>query len=132
MANDIILSLQITAVGMGLVFGAIVVLWGLMTLLTAIIKEKSPEAGQPAPVPASDDGLKARAAAVAVALALAEQETSTAHPLPPPPRCPRNLPEQTPHFRRTASPRILQVRPLPVGRLSPLAPPCAGGASRGR
>jgi len=85
MANDIILSLQITAVGMGLVFGAIVVLWGLMTLLTAIIKEKSPEAGQPAPVAASDDGLKARAAAVAVALALAEQETSTAHPLPPPP-----------------------------------------------
>lgn len=71
---------------MGLVFGAIVVLWGLMSLLTAIIKEK-PEAEEsaPEPAPVMDSGLKAKAAAVAVALAIAEQQNSTAHPLPPPP-----------------------------------------------
>lgn len=86
MANNMILSLQITAIGMGLVFGAIIVLWGLMTLLTAIIKEKAPaEETAPAPAPVIDSGLKSRAAAAAVALALAEQEISTAHPLPPPP-----------------------------------------------
>jgi Na+-transporting methylmalonyl-CoA/oxaloacetate decarboxylase gamma subunit len=87
MANDIILSLQITAVGMGLVFSAIVVLWGLMSLLTAIIRDKEPAAQEsaPAPAPAMDSGLKAQAAAVAVTLAIAEQQTSTAHPLPPPP-----------------------------------------------
>lgn len=86
MANDIILSLQITAVGMGLVFGAIIVLWGLMSLMTSLNKEKdSGEESAPEAVPTVDSGLKARAAAAAVALALAEQETSTAHPLPPPP-----------------------------------------------
>ncbi len=88
MTNNLILSLQITAVGMGLVFGAIIVLWGLMTLLTAVIKDKEPAVEAepaPAPAPAIDSGLKARAAAVAVALAIAEQQASTAHPLPPPP-----------------------------------------------
>jgi Na+-transporting methylmalonyl-CoA/oxaloacetate decarboxylase gamma subunit len=88
MTENIILSLQITAVGMGLVFGAIIVLWGLMSLLTAIIKDRQPAAeaeSAPAPAPAMDSGLKARAAAVAVTLAIAEQQTSTAHPLPPPP-----------------------------------------------
>lgn len=88
MTDNITLSLQITAVGMGLVFGAIIVLWGLMTLLTAVIKDKepAPEAEPaPAPAPVMDSGLKARAAAVAVTIAIAEQQASTAHPLPPPP-----------------------------------------------
>jgi Na+-transporting methylmalonyl-CoA/oxaloacetate decarboxylase gamma subunit len=86
MTNNLILSLQITAVGMGLVFGAIIVLWGLMTLLTAVIREKAPaEESAPAPAPVMDSGLPARAAAVAVAVALAAQESSTARPLPPPP-----------------------------------------------
>ena len=85
MANDIILSLQITAVGMGLVFGAIIVLWGLMSLMTSLIKEKdSGEESAPEAAPTVESGLKARAAAAAVALALAEQELSAAHPLPPP------------------------------------------------
>lgn len=86
MANDIILSLQITAVGMGLVFGAIIVLWGLMSLMTSLIKEKdSGEESTPEAAPTVDNGLKARAAAAAVVLAIAEQQVSTAHPLPLPP-----------------------------------------------
>ena len=91
MTTDLILSLQITALGMGLVFGAILLLWLMMVLLTALTAEKeSPEDE----VPASDSlvadsvsetGYKLQAAAVAVAIALAEQELSSAHPLPDPP-----------------------------------------------
>jgi len=84
MSDTFIQSLQITALGMGLVFGAIILLWGMMSLLTAITADKdvSSSAG-PAPVMESD--LKAQAAAVAVAIALAEQQTSLAHPLSDPP-----------------------------------------------
>ena len=88
--SDLQLALQITLVGMGLVFGAIILLWGLMYLLTALIHDRdtSPAAGEP-PVPTTDsserDALSARAAAAAVALAIAEQEASSAHPLPAPP-----------------------------------------------
>jgi Na+-transporting methylmalonyl-CoA/oxaloacetate decarboxylase gamma subunit len=85
MENNILLSLEITAVGMGLVFGAIVALWGLMTLMTAVIKERPHKDSESASAPAPDRDFKARAAAAAVIIALAEQETSTAHPLPLPP-----------------------------------------------
>ncbi len=91
MTTDLILSLQITALGMGLVFGAILLLWLMMVILTLLTAEKeSPEEE----VPASDSlaadsvsetGYKLQAAAVAVAIALAEQELSSAHPLPDPP-----------------------------------------------
>jgi len=88
--SDLQLALQITLVGMGLVFGAIVLLWGLMYLLTALIRDQdsSLEAGEP-PATSTDsserDALRVRAAAAAVALGLAEQEASSAHPLPAPP-----------------------------------------------
>src|SRR5512147_1818489 len=81
------LALQITLAGMGLVFGAIIVLWGLMYLLTVLIKEpeEQPAEAEPVetapPVLAGAQSLMARAAAVAVALALAEQGASSAHPL---------------------------------------------------
>ncbi len=39
--TDLALSFQITLIGMGLVFGAIIVLWGLMVLLTAVIRDRS-------------------------------------------------------------------------------------------
>ena len=87
--SDLALSLQITLIGMGLVFGAILVLWCLMYLLTAMIREPA-EKPVLAPqietrtLPAAD-GLAVRAAAAAVALALAEQGASTAHPLAVPP-----------------------------------------------
>jgi Na+-transporting methylmalonyl-CoA/oxaloacetate decarboxylase gamma subunit len=54
---------------MGLVFGAILLLWGMMSLMTRILAEKEarPE------VPDESREQKARAAAAAVAVALVEQ-----------------------------------------------------------
>ncbi len=79
MSEPFVQSLQITALGMGLVFAAIILLWWLMSLLTAITAEKD----RPGPVKtasAIESEAKAQAAAVAVAIALAEQQTSGAHP----------------------------------------------------
>ena len=85
MANNFLLALQITALGMGLVFGAIILLWGMMVLLTAVTADR-PTASAPAEsAPVMDDELRAQAAAVAVAVALAEQQMSLAHPLSDPP-----------------------------------------------
>ncbi len=72
MSENFLLSIQITLIGMGLVFGAIILLWGLMSLLTRILAEK--EAGVEVPDEARKQ--KARAAAAAVAVALAEQAQS--------------------------------------------------------
>jgi Na+-transporting methylmalonyl-CoA/oxaloacetate decarboxylase gamma subunit len=87
--TDLTLSLEISALGMGLVFGAIVLLWLMMILLTTFTADKTPAAGE-APDGARLDaapqaGLKAQAAALAVALALADQGQSTARPLSLPP-----------------------------------------------
>ena len=89
--NDMGIALQITALGMGLVFGAILLLWWMMNLLTSITAEKKP-APAPAeaptgasPVSALDNEFKAQAAAVAVAMAFAEGQASNTHPLTEPP-----------------------------------------------
>jgi len=80
MSNLLILSLSITAIGMGLVFSAIVLLWGLMSLLTRFLAEKEPT------IEVRDEARehKARAAAVAVAVALAEQAQSRVGHFPMP------------------------------------------------
>jgi len=89
--SNMLIALQITTLGMGLVFAAIILLWWMMALLTAIVVDKKPalDARKPpsATMPASimDSDIKARAAAIAVAMALAEQQTSHAHPLSIPP-----------------------------------------------
>ena len=88
MTDNLLLSLQITLLGMGIVFGLIILLWGLMAALTALTAERekpapAPDAPPPAPVEKTD--AKARAAAAAVAVALARQSLSTAHPLATPP-----------------------------------------------
>lgn len=89
--NDMIIALQITALGMGLVFGAIILLWWMMNLLTSITADKEPESastqssGGAAAAPAMDTDFKAQAAAVAVAMALAEEQASRGHPLSEPP-----------------------------------------------
>ncbi|MCG2788023.1 MAG: OadG family protein [Anaerolineae bacterium] len=77
-------TLWITLLGMGLTFAAIVLFWGMMSLITAIpVKEKSEETKETDVerelVPVGDSipphaEAKAKAAAVAVALALAEQQ----------------------------------------------------------
>jgi len=89
--HDINIALQITAIGMGLVFGAIIVLWLMMTVLTALTADassplsarsasESPEADS-----VSSNNILAQAAAVGVTMAMAEQRLSSAHPLPEPP-----------------------------------------------
>ncbi len=90
--TDLILSLQITALGMGLVFGAILLLWLMMVILTALTADKDASSDEdasrfasPAVDSVSETGYKLQAAAIAVAVALAEQELSSAHPLPEPP-----------------------------------------------
>jgi Na+-transporting methylmalonyl-CoA/oxaloacetate decarboxylase gamma subunit len=87
--NPVLVALQITAIGMGLVFGAILVLCGLMYLTTALLPEEEKPLPQPSDPAASahpeEDLARLQAAAAALALALAEQTASAAHPLPPPP-----------------------------------------------
>ena len=86
--NNMVLALEITALGMGLVFAAIILLWRMMDLLTLITADKKPissegpvsDSSEAAPIAKSD--IKAKAAAVAVAIALAEQQVCLAHPLP--------------------------------------------------
>ena len=99
MNDALIQALQITALGMGLVFGAIIVLWLMMVLLTSLAREKEPVSrfaqavsltpgsspfGSPTEVLREGEEL-AQAAAIAVAMALAEQELSAARALPTPP-----------------------------------------------
>ncbi len=89
--TDLLLSLQITALGMGLVFGAIILLWVMMILLTSFTADKktqsdeAPASDSPEPDSVSEIGYKLQAAAIAVAVALAEQGQSTARPLTAPP-----------------------------------------------
>ena len=89
--NDMVIALQITVLGLGLVFGAIILLWWMMNLLTSITADKETEAasseaaGGAATVPALDIDFKAHAAAVAVVMALAEEQASSAHPFSEPP-----------------------------------------------
>ncbi|MFZ5911009.1 MAG: OadG family protein [Chloroflexota bacterium] len=82
-------SLWITLLGMGIVFGTILVLWGLMAALTRSLADRDAAADSPQAAPVSltpsPDEDKARAAAIAVAIALAEQGLSTARPLAAPP-----------------------------------------------
>jgi sodium pump decarboxylase gamma subunit len=82
--NNLILALEITVVGMGLVFAALILIWWMMALLTRLTAEKEAPAGDTASaVPESDE--RAQAAALAVAIAMAEHQLSQAHPLKDPP-----------------------------------------------
>lgn len=86
--STIVIALQITALGMGLVFAAIILLWWMMALLTRVLPEKQistsvSDSAEPAPI--SESGVKARAAAAAVAIALADDQSTYTHPLSVPP-----------------------------------------------
>ena len=83
--NNMVIALEITALGMGLVFAAIILLWWMMDLLTWITADKRPVSDSADIAPVTNEDLKAQAAAVAVAIALAEQQASLAHPLVDPP-----------------------------------------------
>jgi sodium pump decarboxylase gamma subunit len=90
--NNMIIALEITALGMGLVFAALILLWWMMSLLTYITAEKGPASSPNTPVTDSAEPtftangeIKAKAAAVAVAIALAEQQATLAHLFSEPP-----------------------------------------------
>ncbi|HEY3474433.1 MAG TPA: OadG family protein [Anaerolineales bacterium] len=89
--NNLAIALDITLLGMGLVFAAIILLWGMIKLLTTLTADKGDSSGrEPAPSDSPEvtttlnEDIKARAAAVAVAIALAKQQASSAHPLSAP------------------------------------------------
>ncbi len=86
MSENLLIALQITAIGMALVFGVIIVLWIMMSLLvrltgrrhqTAEVTTSSEDAKQTA--------LKRRAAIAAVGVALAHELTPQLHEFPEPP-----------------------------------------------
>lgn len=90
--SNMLLALQITALGMGLVFAAIILLWWMIHLLTFITAEKDNSSRHTPRVSGTthaasemDEELKAQAAAVAVAVALAELKASSAYSQPMPP-----------------------------------------------
>lgn len=80
MSSIFIEGLQITVIGMGLVFGALIMLWALMVIMTRLFPSRRPEASamplQPVEAPAGLPPSDAELAAIAAALALlkAEQE----------------------------------------------------------
>lgn len=78
-------ALLITAIGMGLVFASLILLWGLMELIVRVFKDKKDKAGAVEVVQAESEpvlpnetpgtlSLKKRAAAAAVAYALAASQ----------------------------------------------------------
>ena len=96
MNANLINALLVTAIGMGLVFASILLLWGMMAALVRIAGMQSKEsaansiaAGETTNVPGSSViDRKKRAAAIAVSIALAQQsDQNEPHdfPLPPTP-----------------------------------------------
>jgi Na+-transporting methylmalonyl-CoA/oxaloacetate decarboxylase gamma subunit len=86
--NNMVIALEITVLGMGLVFAAIILLWWMMDLLTLITADKeqtlpeAPVVDLSKAVLSMNSDIKAKAVAVAVAIALAEQRACLTHPLP--------------------------------------------------
>ena len=87
--DNLSLSLQITVIGMGLVFGAIVLLWIMMAVLVRLTPDR--EAAEevvaeetPIEPAVSDRALKQRAAIAAVAVAIAHEATPRIHEFPLP------------------------------------------------
>jgi hypothetical protein len=81
MNDNLLIALELTALGMGLVFGAIVLLWGLMALL---VRWTADGDGKPA-IDAAEQERRRLAASLAVAVALAQamEEKPNVMPLPP-------------------------------------------------
>ncbi len=85
MSENLLIALEITLIGMTLVFTVIIVLWMAMALLVRITtgREKPIEKAAPAATDQSD--LKRRAAIAAVSVALAHELTPRLHEFPEPP-----------------------------------------------
>lgn len=84
-SNPIVNSLIITAIGMGLVFVAILLLWGVMEALVRLTADRAaPQPAEAGPEPPAGDQrlVKQRAAAAAVAVALALHSRQLQFPEP--------------------------------------------------
>jgi Na+-transporting methylmalonyl-CoA/oxaloacetate decarboxylase gamma subunit len=85
MTHNLILALQITGFGMGLVFAAILILWLMMILLTKLTADRDAASDSAKAGPVAEAEILAQAAALGVVMAIAEQQLSSAHPLAQPP-----------------------------------------------
>ncbi|MDI6694484.1 MAG: OadG family protein [Anaerolineales bacterium] len=86
MNENLILALQITLVGMGLVFAAILLLWGVMALLVRLTARSVDVEAEQERAALTELERKQRAAAAAVAIALAQTaEATEPHEFPLPP-----------------------------------------------
>jgi Na+-transporting methylmalonyl-CoA/oxaloacetate decarboxylase gamma subunit len=83
--SNLVLALEITTLGMGLVFAALILLWWMMALLTSLTADKESAFDSAKSVSVMENDDKARVAAIVVAFALAQEETALAHPLADPP-----------------------------------------------
>jgi Na+-transporting methylmalonyl-CoA/oxaloacetate decarboxylase gamma subunit len=86
MTENLLLALWITVIGMGLVFTAIVLLWGVMALLVKYTSNNAKH-GQPQHEISSEvneERSLATAAAIAVAIAF-QEDTTHPHEFPLPP-----------------------------------------------
>ncbi len=91
--DDLVTALEITAIGMALVFAAILLLWGVMELLVRLTAERDIDARRMLHIKPKDKELlsledfelKRRAAVTAVAVALARETDSKPHAFPLPP-----------------------------------------------
>ncbi|HSD85637.1 MAG TPA: OadG family transporter subunit, partial [Anaerolineae bacterium] len=86
MNDNLLIALQITLIGMSLVFGVIIVLWLVMLLLVRITAQREkPIEEAAAPSPIDQSAVKRRAAIAAVSVALAHELTPQLHEFPEPP-----------------------------------------------
>lgn len=87
--SNLSLALQVTLVGMGSVFAAILLLWGVMAVLVRLTPDTaepaSSEAAPALPDPDSDYELQRRAAIAAVGVALALRAADDVPHVPPEP-----------------------------------------------
>jgi Na+-transporting methylmalonyl-CoA/oxaloacetate decarboxylase gamma subunit len=86
--DNLSLSLQIALIGMGLVFGAIILLWIMMAVLVRLTSDRAAAeepAAAAAPIEPTAHQAKQRAAIAAVAVAIAHEATPKVHELPLPP-----------------------------------------------
>ena len=123
MSENLLIALQITLIGMSLVFGVIVVLWIAMAVLVRVTTPRAAPIEAAAPVAEVDQtALKRKAAIAAVTVALANELTPQLHEFPEPPtsivsvagRAAQPLPDPT----RFAAPlaKIVLIAWPPCGR----------------
>ena len=86
MSENLSIALEITLIGMSLVFGVIIVLWIAMAVLVRVTTPRAVPIEEAAPIAEVDQTtLKRRAAIAAVAVALANELTPQLHEFPEPP-----------------------------------------------